>query len=120
MRGFNELTIEQQDELKTWVVEFAYDLWDNETKYTSELYSATDWTSKVNKFLEYNLNKAMNNLGFDALFPTSSADVDPLVMNGISTTTGNHDFFSQVGNGYLLGKVESVSKTDFDSIDELF
>lgn len=118
--GYEKLTKEEQEELFNWILELAYDLWENETKYTSELYSATDWTKKVNTFVEYNLNKAMNNLGFEALTPTNAADVDPLVMNGISTTTGNHDFFSQVGNGYLLGQVEAVFPADYQNIDKLF
>ncbi|CXG76201.1 ribonucleotide-diphosphate reductase subunit beta [Streptococcus pneumoniae] len=46
------------------------------------------------------------NMGQDPLFPDSADDVNPIVMNGISTGTSNHDFFSQVGNGYLLGEVE--------------
>jgi ribonucleoside-diphosphate reductase beta chain len=35
-------------------------------------------------------------------------------MNGISTGTSNHDFFSQVGNGYLLGHVEAMNDSDYD------
>jgi ribonucleoside-diphosphate reductase beta chain len=35
-------------------------------------------------------------------------------MNGISTSTANHDFFSQVGNGYLLGNVEAMSSDDYN------
>ena len=57
-------------------------------------------------FIRYNANKALMNLGQDPLFPDTASDVNPVVMNGISTTTSNHDFFSQVGNGYRLGEVE--------------
>ncbi len=53
------------------------------------------------------------NLGQDPLFPDTAEDVNPVVMNGISTSTANHDFFSQVGNGYLLGNVESMSDDDY-------
>jgi len=35
-------------------------------------------------------------------------------MNGISTGTSNHDFFSQVGNGYLLGEVEAMQDDDYN------
>ena len=34
-------------------------------------------------------------------------------MNGISTSTANHDFFSQVGNGYRLGQVEAMQDDDY-------
>ena len=53
------------------------------------------------------------NLGFDPLFPESAEDVNPIIMNGISTGTSNHDFFSQVGNGYLLGQVEAMEDEDY-------
>lgn len=117
--GFNELSPEEQQELKDWIVDLAFELLENEFGYTKEVYSGTEWTPLVNIFLEYNLNKAMNNLGFEAVTETTAADVDPLVMNGISTSTANHDFFSQVGNGYLMGQVEPVTSDDFDIIDGL-
>ena len=46
--------------------------------------------------------KALMNLGQDPLFPDSSEDVNPIVMNGISTGTSIMNFFSQVGNGYFI------------------
>lgn len=117
--AFNELSKEEQDELSEWIYELAYDLYENETKYTSELYGEIGWVKEVNVFLEYNLNKALSNLGLGQMFSTTPDDVDPIVMNGLSTTTSNHDFFSQVGNGYLLGQVESTKKSDFDLLTSL-
>ncbi|MGC3033429.1 ribonucleotide-diphosphate reductase subunit beta, partial [Enterococcus faecalis] len=35
-----------------------------------------------------------------------------IVMNRISTGTSNHVFFTQVGNGYLLGTVEAMKDDD--------
>lgn len=118
-KEFNELPEEEQLKLKEWILELAFDLWENERKYTKELYSATEWVAKVDTFLEYNLNKAMNNLGFDDLFEYDPKDLDAVVMNGLSTSTSNHDFFSQVGNGYLLGQVEAIQKEDFNLIKGL-
>lgn len=116
---FTELSTKEQQELTQWTYEFAMDLYQNELGYTKELYASIGWADSVNTFLEYNLNKALDNLGLSPLFSTTSADVDPLVMNGLSTTTGNHDFFSTVGNGYLMGNVEVVTKTDYELIDSL-
>ena len=97
---------------------FAYDLLDelyeNEIQYTEDLYDEVGWTEDVKKFLHYNANKALMNLGQDPLFPDSADDVNPIVMNGISTGTSNHDFFSQVGNGYLLGEVEAMQDDDYN------
>jgi Ribonucleotide reductase, beta subunit len=111
--GYNELTEERQRELKDWMYDLLYTLYENEELYTQELYDPLGWTEEVKTFLRYNANKALMNLGMDPLFPDTAADVNPIVMNGISTGTSNHDFFSQVGNGYLLGNVEAMKDEDY-------
>lgn len=112
--GFNEFSEEQQEEFKAWMYELLYDLYENEEKYTHLLYDQVGWTDDVLVFLRYNANKALMNLGMDPLFPDTAEDVNPVVMNGISTSTSNHDFFSQVGNGYLLGNVEAMQDSDYE------
>ena len=111
--AFNELSEEEQSELKDWIYDLLYELYENEEKYTEELYDEIGWTEEVKTFLRYNANKALMNLGLDPLFPESAEDVNPIIMNGISTGTSNHDFFSQVGNGYLLGQVEAMEDSDY-------
>lgn len=111
--GYNELSPEKQEELKAWVYQLVFELYNNESKFTQEIYDTIGWTEKVKVFIRYNANKALQNLGFDPLFPDTAEDVDPIVMNGISTGTSNHDFFSQVGNGYLLGTVEAMEDDDY-------
>ena len=112
--GFNELSEEEQTKLRDWLYELLFELYENEEKYTEMLYDELGWTEEVKTFLRYNANKALMNLGQDPLFPDSSEDVNPIVMNGISTGTSNHDFFSQVGNGYLLGQAEAMKDSDYD------
>lgn len=112
--GFEELTEEEQATMKEWTYDLLYDLYANEEKYTEMLYDDIGWTEDVKVFLRYNANKALQNLGFDPLFPDTAEDVNPVVMNGISTGTSNHDFFSQVGNGYLVGETEIMSDDDYD------
>ncbi|MDN6575424.1 MAG: ribonucleotide-diphosphate reductase subunit beta, partial [Lactiplantibacillus plantarum] len=97
-----------------WLYDLLYKLYANEEKYTHLLYDQIGWTEDVLTFIRYNANKALMNLGQDPLFPDTAEDVNPIVMNGISTSTANHDFFSQVGNGYLLGNVESMNDSDYD------
>lgn len=111
--GFNELSEDEQGKMKDWMYDLLYDLYANEEGYTNDLYAKTDWTDEVLTFLRYNANKALMNLGQDPLFPDTAEDVNPIVMNGISTSTSNHDFFSQVGNGYRLGQVEAMSDDDY-------
>lgn len=112
--GFNELPKEEQEKLRDWLYELLFELYENEEQYTELLYDELGWTDEVKTFLRYNANKALMNLGQDPLFPDSSEDVNPIVMNGISTGTSNHDFFSQVGNGYLLGQAEAMKDSDYD------
>lgn len=112
--GFNELSETEQADLKMWMYDLVFDLYSNEEKYTHELYDEIGWTESVLTFLRYNANKALMNLGQDPLFPDGAEDVNSVVMNGISTTTSNHDFFSQVGNGYRLGEVEVMSDEDYN------
>ncbi len=112
--GFNELSEEEQEEFKGWMYELLYDLYENEEKYTHLLYDQVGWSDDVLVFLRYNANKALMNLGMDPLFPDTAEDVNPVVMNGISTSTSNHDFFSQVGNGYLLGIGEAMQDSDYE------
>lgn len=111
--GFNKLSEAEQEEMKTWMYDLLYDLYDNEEKFTHEIYDQIGWTDDVLVFLRYNANKALMNLGQEPLFPDNADQVNPVVMNGISTSTSNHDFFSGVGNGYLLGQVEAMSDDDY-------
>ncbi|ANZ67466.1 class 1b ribonucleoside-diphosphate reductase subunit beta [Secundilactobacillus paracollinoides] len=112
--GYNQMGENEQHEIKDWMYNFLYELYENEEKYTHLVYDQVGWTDEVLTFIRYNANKALMNLGQDPLFPDTAEDVNPIVMNGISTSTANHDFFSQVGNGYLLGNVEAMNDSDYD------
>lgn len=111
--GFTQLSDQEQSRLKDWLYNFLYQLYDNEERYAHLLYDAVGWTDEVMTFVRYNANKALMNLGQDPLFPDTADDVNPIVMNGISTSTANHDFFSQVGNGYLLGHAAAMKDSDY-------
>lgn len=114
MLAYNELSEYEQNKIKNWAYDLLFELYQNEEKYTEELYDEIGWTEEVKVFLRYNANKALMNLGLDPLFTESANDVNPIVMNGISTGTTNHDFFSQVGNGYLIGQVEATQDSDYN------
>lgn len=116
--GYNELTEAEQEELEEWTFDLLDKLYQNELKYTELLYDTVGYTEDVKQFLKYNADKALMNLGFDTLFEVGREDINPLVMNGISTETANHDFFSAVGNGYLLGEVEAMKDDDYALIKE--
>lgn len=84
----------------------------NEMKYTEELYTGLGLAEEVKTFVRYNANKAMMNLGLEPTFPDE--EVNPIVFNGISTKTKQHDFFSKKGNGYVRTlNVEPLTDDDF-------
>lgn len=112
-KNLEQVPEDKQQEYIDWAYGLLYELYENELVYTEELYGPLRWTEDVAVFLRYNANKALMNLGLDPLFPDKAEDVNPIVMNGISTGTSNHDFFSQVGNGYLVGDVEPMSNEDY-------
>lgn len=114
-KEYNEITKEEQSEIRDWMYGLLYELYINELAYTEEVYSEIGWVEDVTTFLEYNANKALQNLGFDGFFSRGVAEnVNTLVLNGLSTESSNHDFFSQVGNSYLVGKVEEMKDEDYD------
>jgi len=85
----------------------------NEESYTDELYTAVGLAEEVKTFIRYNANKAFMNMGFDPVFPEE--EVNPIVFNGISTRTKQHDFFSKKGNGYVRTiHVEAMTDDDFN------
>lgn len=113
-KGYQELSDSEKTEIQTWSYNLLYQLYENECKYTEYLYDEVGWTADVKLFLRYNANKALMNLGLSPLFPDSVEDVNPIVINGLSTKTTNHDFFSTVGNGYLMSVVETMKDSDYD------
>ncbi len=113
--GFDELSDSEQADFKAWMYAFLDELLDNEFAYTDEVYAEIGLTKDIKTFVKYNANKALQNMGFEAYFDHATAsDVNPIVMNGISIETANHDFFSQVGAGYLMGEAEAMADEDYD------
>ena len=72
-------------------------------------------TEDVKKFLHYNANKALMNLGYEALFPTSVTDVNPAILSALSPNADeNHDFFSGSGSSYVIGRAVATEDDDWD------
>ncbi|MFV0559084.1 MAG: class 1b ribonucleoside-diphosphate reductase subunit beta [Enterococcus sp.] len=113
--SFAKLTNEEQTEFKIWMYALLDDLLDNEFKFAEEIYAPLGLVEDVKQFIRYNANKSLQNMGFPLYFENATIeDIHPIVMNGISTETANHDFFSQVGAGYLMGSVEAMDEDDYD------
>lgn len=108
---FKTFPEEKQTELKLWGYHFLLDLYENEMKYTEEIYSDIGLAAEVKKYVRYNANKALANLGLDKMFDDEA--IDPIVMNGIRTDSVTHDFFSQKGNSYTIAKVKAITDNTF-------
>jgi ribonucleoside-diphosphate reductase beta chain len=112
---YNGLNTESQERYKQYAYDLTMELFENEAKYTAELYDGVGLTEDVKKFLHYNANKALMNLGFEALFPAELTDVNPAIMAALSPNADeNHDFFSGSGSSYVIGKHEATEDDDWD------
>ena len=110
-----EKSKERQEELKDYAYSLLMELYENEIKYTADLYDEKGLTEDVKKFLHYNANKALMNLGYEALFPKEICDVNPAILSALSPNSDeNHDFFSGSGSSYVMGKHESLTDDDWD------
>jgi ribonucleoside-diphosphate reductase beta chain len=114
-RGLETAGAARRDELQDYTYSLLEDLYDNEVKYTADLYDPVGLTSDVKKFLHYNGNKALMNLGYDPLFPASVTDVNPAILSALSPDANeNHDFFSGSGSSYVIGKAVATETEDWD------
>ncbi|MCM3387181.1 class 1b ribonucleoside-diphosphate reductase subunit beta [Ureibacillus chungkukjangi] len=109
---FNKFSKEKQDELKVWGYELLLDLYQNELKYTDDIYAETGLSPEVKAYIRYNANKALMNLGMDAMFPEE--EINPIVMNGIRNEGSTYDFFSQKGSTYAKAKVAPITDSTFN------
>ena len=108
---FEKFNEEERKELKNKMYEIFNNLMENEIKYTKLIYNESGLEEEVINFLQYNANRALENLGFEDYYEVK--DINPIVLNGLSTETKTHDFFSTKGNGYQKGIYEELEDEDF-------
>ena len=114
-RGLAKESPERQAELKEYTFNLLYELYENEVAYTHSLYDGVGWSEDVKKFLHYNANKALMNLGYEAMFPASVTNVSPAILSALSPNADeNHDFFSGSGSSYVIGKAVNTEDEDWD------
>lgn len=114
-KSYDDLQDFQKSELKDYAYSLLLDLYENEIKYAADLYDSMGITEDVRKYMHYNANKALSNLGFEPLFPKEDCNFSPAIMSALNPTSDeNHDFFSGSGSSYVIGKHESVKDEDWD------
>jgi ribonucleoside-diphosphate reductase beta chain len=111
-----EIFNKQSNDIQTQLKEFANDLlltlYANEVEYTNDIYDSIGLSHDVKKFVRYNANKALQNLGFDVYF--KEEEINPVVLNGLNTKSKSHDFFSMKGNSYKMAIIEPIKDEDFN------
>ncbi|GAA5626418.1 ribonucleoside-diphosphate reductase subunit beta nrdF2 [Brucella sp. NBRC 12953] len=114
-RALEKLDEAKKQEIKDFAFDLLLELYDNEVRYTEALYDGVGLTEDVKKFLHYNANKALMNLGYEALFPAEACKVNPAILSALSPNADeNHDFFSGSGSSYVIGKAVATEDDDWD------
>ncbi|MFJ4175232.1 class 1b ribonucleoside-diphosphate reductase subunit beta [Microbacterium sp. NPDC089696] len=113
-KGLENETEERRQELKDYTFNLLFELYDNEVQYTQDLYDGVGLTEDVKKFLHYNANKALMNLGYEAMFPSTVTNVNPAILSALSPSSENHDFFSGSGSSYVIGRTEVTADEDWN------
>lgn len=110
---YKDLSATEKKQVNKEIEELLEDLYKNELLYTEEVYHVIGLEDEVKKFLRYNANKAMMNLGKEPFFPDE--EINPIVLNGMKTDTKTHDFFSLKGSSYVKAtNVEKMTDEDFE------
>ena len=113
-RGLERVSEAERAALKEFAFTLMFDLYDIEARYAEELYDGIGLTEDVKAFLHYNANKALQNLGYEALFPASACEVNPAILAALSPDSENHDFFSGSGSSYVIGKTVATEDADWN------
>ncbi|BBZ38321.1 class 1b ribonucleoside-diphosphate reductase subunit beta [Mycobacterium conspicuum] len=114
-RGLALVDDDRRADIKDYTYELLFELYENEVEYTQDLYDEVGLTEDVKKFIRYNANKALMNLGYEAMFPRDETDVNPAILSALSPNADeNHDFFSGSGSSYVIGKAVVTEDEDWD------
>lgn len=106
---------DKQQEYKDFAYDLLLELYDNEVKYTRDLYDTVGLSEDVLGFLNYNANKALMNLGYEPLFAKESTNFNPAVLTSLSPDSNEtHDFFSGSGSSYVVGTAEATTDEDWE------
>ena len=113
-RALARLSEAERTAMKDFAFSLLLELYDVEAQYTELLYDRIGLTEDVKAFLHYNANKALQNLGYEALFPPAACEVNPAILSALSPDSENHDFFSGSGSSYVIGKAVATEDEDWD------
>lgn len=100
---------------KTTARRLMQELYATELLRVQDLYDDVGWTEDVKKYLRYNANKALANLGLEPMFAPEHTEIPAYIMSALDISgSESHDFFSGSGASYVVGKKESTDDEDWD------
>ncbi|WP_313363772.1 ribonucleotide-diphosphate reductase subunit beta, partial [Mixta calida] len=82
-KGLQLADAARREALRQFAVDLLMALYENELAYTEALYGDTPWQEEVKTFLHYNANKALMNLGYEAVFPAEMTQVNPAILSAL-------------------------------------
>ncbi|MCY7603724.1 class 1b ribonucleoside-diphosphate reductase subunit beta, partial [Bacillus altitudinis] len=82
---YNKQTPDVQKELYDFSIDLLNELYENELHHTEDIYDQVNLSHDVKKFIRYNANKALMNLGFAPYF--EEEEINPIVLDGLNTKT---------------------------------
>lgn len=105
----------RQQEMHDFTHALLADLYQLELDYSGELYEPLGLMEDVAVFVRYNANKALMNLGYEAVFSAEETQVNPEILAALSPGSDeNHDFFSGSGSSYVIGRAEDTDDEDWE------
>lgn len=113
---FSELDAQKKEYYQDWASEKVDELYAIEVKYTQDLFDSFGLTEDVKKFVRWNGNKALQNLGFTALFVHE--DLDPVIENQLNIEGVTKDIFTGKSN-YSKIKESAIDDSFFDDLDDM-
>lgn len=111
----SKMSPEEQVVIDREVQELFDSLMEIEVRFTRSLYDDLGWTENVMMYVRYNANKALQNLGYDAVFPPEKTTVEATILSSMMVDANEtHDFFSDQGASYVMGKAEETTDDDWE------
>ena len=110
-----QMDVQEAERNANMAVNMINEIYDLELQYSYLLYNDLGLYDEVKTYVQFNVNYALSCLGYETLlFDVTETDINPVVMNGYSIETKNHDFFSTKGNGYVVAtKVDKLTDDVF-------
>lgn len=111
------LSEQEKKDLEVYILTLLLDLYENEIKYTEDLYYSVGLESEVKSFLCLNLNKTLMHLGMSPFFPEEECQVNPAVKIAVEASEqslATHDFFSVTGSAYFIAVREKTTDDDWE------